>query len=263
MWTVLWTTGRSDDTRHGAPRSTWTRLTALLQLPTVLMLEPSLQLEFHFGFVTLGLMNISIMTGGGIESVHEDGADLAPPGAVEPSDEPGRRASLSPSEIPGCTSRTEPPDGPPAVSRRSRSTGCACSGWSQATLAISRGPCRRPLHLKRMIRAVIALRRTLPTSRLGAVQLARSLTDPPRDLPRSHPGLSPHRILDQMRRVAAPPGCSQISPAATAGSPRRTRASCCGPSQPRGGPRRRSSGPTPGLARTAGARPPARRGPCP
>ena len=48
MWTVLWTTGRSDDTRHGAQRSTWTRLTALLQLPTVLTLEPTLQSEFNF-----------------------------------------------------------------------------------------------------------------------------------------------------------------------------------------------------------------------
>src|SRR5262249_1613801 len=51
MWTVLWTTGRSDDTRHRAQRSTWTRLTALLQLPTVLTLEPGLQSEFNFGFV--------------------------------------------------------------------------------------------------------------------------------------------------------------------------------------------------------------------
>jgi len=51
MWTVLWTTGRSDDTRCRAPRSTSTRLTALLQLSTVLTLERGLQAEFISMFV--------------------------------------------------------------------------------------------------------------------------------------------------------------------------------------------------------------------
>ena len=44
----LWTTGRSGDTRHRALPLTRTRLTALLQLPTVMTLELRLQPEFNF-----------------------------------------------------------------------------------------------------------------------------------------------------------------------------------------------------------------------
>jgi hypothetical protein len=130
----LWTTGRSGDTRRRALPLTSTRLTALLQLPPVPALEPRLQPEFNFDY----LDSDGIASQGNlVEHERRRGTSHAIAHARGPS---GAKRLLSSGEIrtkiPARSIRAEQR----IVSRRSRSTWSNCSGWSQATRALSRRP---------------------------------------------------------------------------------------------------------------------------